>query len=80
MKKKIPKDRNKDIQKLAKRMRALRIKQGYTNYENFAFDKELPRAQYGRYEKGEDIRYSSLIKVINAFGMSLQEFFAEGFE
>ena len=59
MKKKIPKDRNKDIQKLAKRMRALRIKQGYTNYENFAFDKELPRAQYGRYEKGEDIRYSS---------------------
>jgi hypothetical protein len=40
----------------------------------------LPRAQYGRYEKGEDLRFSSLMKVIRAYGISPQEFFSKGFE
>jgi transcriptional regulator with XRE-family HTH domain len=74
------KSKSPDVEKLAKRIQALRVKQGYTNYENFAFEKEIPRAQYGRYEKGEDIRFSSLMKVIKAFGMSPKEFFSEGFD
>ncbi len=69
-----------EVSKLAMRIRSLRIKQGYTNYENFAFDKDLPRAQFGRYEKGEDIRFTSLMKVIKAFGMTPKEFFSEGFD
>ena len=69
-----------DIEKLANRIKSLRIQKGYTNYESFAYDHDIPRAQYGRYEKGEDLRYSSLIKVVNAFGISLQEFFSEGFD
>jgi len=80
MKKKAPKKSNKDVQNLAKRIKALRIKKGYTNYEYFAYDKELPRAQYGRYEKGEDLRFTSLTKIARAFGMSLKEFFSEGFD
>ncbi|MFT3738474.1 MAG: helix-turn-helix domain-containing protein [Breznakibacter sp.] len=69
-----------DLVKLANRIKLLRIKQGYSNYESFAYEKNLPRAQYGRYEKGEDLRYSSLLKVIKALGMTPKEFFAEGFE
>jgi transcriptional regulator with XRE-family HTH domain len=68
------------IKKLADRIRALRTQKGYASYENFAFDKELPRAQYGRYEKGEDIRFSSLVKLVQAFDMTLEEFFSEGFD
>jgi transcriptional regulator with XRE-family HTH domain len=68
-----------ELQKLAQRIRQLRIKKGYSNYENFAYDNDIPRAQYGRYEKGEDLRYSSLIKVIKALDVSIQEFFSEGF-
>jgi len=77
---------NKDIQaeklleKLGSRLRELRKARGYTNYEQFAFDHGLPRAQYGRYEKGQDLRLSSLIKVLTAMEVSLTEFFAEGFE
>jgi len=74
------KAKSPDVERLAKRIQALRIKQGYTNYENFAFEKDIPRAQYGRYEKGEDIRFSSLMKVIRAFGITPQEFFSEGFD
>ena len=73
-------DLKEDLQKLAARIKQLRIKKGYSNYENFAFDHDIPRAQFGRYENGQDLRYSSLIKVIDALGVSLEEFFSEGFE
>lgn len=71
---------NKDLQKLGERIRSLRIEKGYTNYENFAFEHDIPRAQFGRYERGEDLRYSSLLKVCAALGVSVKEFFSKGFE
>ena len=74
------KEDNPDIQKLAKRIKELRIKQGFTSYEYFAYDKGFSRSQYGRYEKGEDLRYSSLMKLIEAFGMTPSEFFSDGFK
>jgi hypothetical protein len=75
--KKLP---NEDLVRLGNRIRSLRIRKGYTNYEYFAFEHNIPRAQFGRYEKGEDLRYTSLLKVIQALGISLQEFFSEGFD
>ncbi len=69
-----------ELSKLAARIKSLRIEKGYTNYENFAYEHGLPRAQYGRYEKGEDLRYSSLVKVVKAFDLTMSEFFSEGFD
>ena len=66
--------------KMGSRLKELRKAQGYTNYEQFAFDHGLPRAHYGRYEKGQDLRFSSLVKVLAALKISLSDFFAEGFE
>ena len=63
----IKKEKDKDkvfIQKLSKRIKQLRINKGYTSYEYFAYDHGISRSQYGRYEKGEDLRVSSLIKLI----------------
>lgn len=71
---------NPELEKLGKRIRELRIKKGYTNYEYFAYEHDIPRSQYGRYETGKDIRYSSLVKVIKALGMTQEEFFSEGFD
>lgn len=65
---------------LAKRIRDLRINTGYTNYEYFAYEKEIGRAQYGRYERGTDMRFTSIVKIAKAFGLTLEEFFSEGFE
>ncbi|UCJ06837.1 hypothetical protein KTO58_24745 [Chitinophaga pendula] len=48
-------------------------------YEYFAYEHEILRAQFGRYEQGKDLRFSSLVKVVAAFGMTLEEFFSEGF-
>ena len=68
------------LQNLGKRLRGLRIERGYSNYEQFAFDHDLPRAQYGRYEQGKDLRFSSLVKVLKALDVTLEEFFREGFD
>lgn len=72
--------KEEDIKKLANRIRELRQEKGYSNYESFAYENNLPRAQYGRYEKGEDLKYSSLLKVIRALGVTPKDFFSEGFE
>lgn len=69
-----------DLEKLGRRIKQLRIQKGYTNYEYFAYDNHISRTQYGRYERGEDMRYSSLLKVVRALGVTLEEFFSEGFE
>ena len=69
-----------EVQKLAKRIKSLRIQKGYKSYENFAFDHGIPRPQYGRYETGTDIRYKSLLKIAQAFDMTLEELFSEGFD
>lgn len=73
-------NKEEELKKLADRIRELRQKKGYSNYETFAYENDLPRAQYGRYEKGEDLKYSSLLKVIKALGITPKEFFSEGFE
>ncbi|AZB34803.1 helix-turn-helix domain-containing protein [Chryseobacterium bernardetii] len=63
------------LKKLGKRIKEVRIAKGYSSYEYFAYEHNISRAQYGRYEKGEDLRFSTLAKVINAFGMTMKEFF-----
>ncbi|MDD7887859.1 helix-turn-helix domain-containing protein [Flavivirga sp. 57AJ16] len=77
---------NKDVytkaqlENLGRRLRQLRKEKGYSNYELFAFENEIPRAQYGRYENGGDLRFSSLLNVLKALNISLEEFFSEGFD
>ncbi len=73
-------DLKNDLKKLGERIKQLRIKKGYTSYEYFAYDHHISRSQFGRYEQGQDLKFSSLLKVVEAFGISLSEFFSEGFE
>jgi transcriptional regulator with XRE-family HTH domain len=75
-----PKKSEKEISLLAQRIKELRKKAGYSSYENFAYDHNITRSQWGRYERGEDMRFSSLVKVCKALDISLKEFFEQGFE
>jgi DNA-binding transcriptional regulator YiaG len=79
-KKAVDKKTDKNIQKLAARIKSIRKAQGFTNADFFAYQNDITRSQYSRYESGEDIRYSSLMKIIKAFKMTPAEFFSEGFE
>lgn len=68
------------LKRLGNRIKELRVKAGYSSYEYFAYEHNISRAQMGRYENGQDLRFSSLVKLTNAFGITLEEFFSEGFE
>jgi transcriptional regulator with XRE-family HTH domain len=75
------KNHNPDLQKLGDRLKKLRIKKGYVSVERFAFDNDLSRVLYSNYESGKgNITYKNLLKVTGALGISLKDFFSEGFD
>ncbi|WP_426328731.1 helix-turn-helix domain-containing protein [Pedobacter sp. R-06] len=65
---------------LGARIRFLREAKGERNYEKFAFKHDLNRTQLWRYENGEDLHFSSLLKVLSALDITLAEFFSDGFD
>ena len=76
IKKKLDKKKDKDIQLLADRLKYLRKAMGHTNADFFAYSVDISRAQYARYEQGEDLRFSTLMRLIKAFKMTPAEFFS----
>ena len=68
---------DKRIITIAKKIKALRKAKGYSSYENFAWDNEIPRVQYWRLEKGTNFTIKSLLKILDAHHISLEEFFKE---
>jgi len=66
-----------NLDKLGKRLVELRLEKGYKNYEQFAFKHDISRSQYGRYENGQDLRFSSLCKVLKALDVTFEEFFKD---
>ena len=69
-----------EMQRLGQRIKILRIARGYNSAEAFALDHDISRTHYGRWERGSNITYINLIKLTRAFGISLEEFFSEGFD
>jgi transcriptional regulator with XRE-family HTH domain len=84
MKKRGPRPKSKtpdpSVVLLGKRIRSLRKAAGYTSHEAFAWEHGFARAQYLAYEHGRDLQFSTLLRIVRAFNMSLNEFFEEGFE
>lgn len=68
------------LENLGQRLKKLRKAKGFKNYEKFAYEHDIARAQYGRYEKGSDLRFGTLLKIIEIHGITVAEFFSEGFE
>jgi len=64
--------------KIGMKLKKKRKELGYTSYETFSYDISVNRTQYGKYEAGStDLQLSSLLKVVNAMGLTLEEFFSE---
>ncbi|MDN5215567.1 XRE family transcriptional regulator [Fulvivirgaceae bacterium BMA12] len=70
-----PQDDNKRINAIADRIKKLRIDAGYKSYQRFAIENELDPRQYFRVEKGQNLKLSSLFRILNIHGVSLSEFF-----
>lgn len=64
-----------NYKKIGTRIKQLRVKAGYSSAEKFAYEYEISRTQYARYELGVDMQISSLLKITAAHQMTLHEFF-----
>ncbi|MBT1698664.1 helix-turn-helix domain-containing protein [Fulvivirgaceae bacterium PWU4] len=65
------------LEKAGRKLTELRIQKGYKSHETFAFDYDLPRAQYWRLEKGKvNFTIKTLIKVLSIHKLTVEEFFA----
>lgn len=63
------------LKTIGQRLKYFRIKAGYSNYEYFAYDHNISRPQYGKYEAGANIQLNTLIKILKAMNVTLEEFF-----
>lgn len=63
------------LKKIGERLKFFRKKAGYTNSEYFAYDHNISRPQYAKYEAGANIQLNTLIKILKAMNISLNEFF-----
>jgi transcriptional regulator with XRE-family HTH domain len=64
-------------QKIADKIKELRIQKGYTSHENFAWDYNINRVQYWRIEKGSNITIKTLLTILDIHGISLTDFFKD---
>jgi hypothetical protein len=71
---------DKRILKVSEKLKKLRITSGYSSYENFAFDNDIPRRSYWRMENGTNFRIESLLKILDVYKISLEDFFSKDFE
>ena len=69
----------KALKKIGQRLKYYRKKAGYSNYEYFAYENDLSRPQYGKYEAGANIQLNTLMKILKALNVSLEDFF-KGFD
>lgn len=65
------------MREIGLRLRKIRIEKGYTSYEFFAWEHKIPRVQYYNMEKGKNFTMKSLLRVLDALGVSPAEFFIE---
>lgn len=65
------------IQKIAEKLKKLRKDAGFSNYEEFAWENDIGRAQYWRIEKGANFTIVTLLKILDAHKISLKDFFSD---
>ncbi len=69
-------DPKEELKKIGVRLKKFRKKTKYSSPDKFAYEHDINRSQYGKYEAGsEDLRMSSLINVLNKLGLTLEQFF-----
>ncbi|NDV79696.1 helix-turn-helix domain-containing protein [Dysgonomonas sp. 511] len=76
IKKKSQISKDSRLAEIGNRVRALRKANTNLSAEDFANEKGFDRVQYSRIENGANITMKTLLKVVDAHNMTLEEFFS----
>lgn len=63
------------LEEIGRRIKELRVKKGYKSAEIFAYEHGLNRVSYWRMEKGCNLTITSLLRLLDIHGITLEEFF-----
>ncbi|OYU80450.1 MAG: transcriptional regulator [Flavobacterium sp. BFFFF1] len=66
-----------NLDKVANKIKQLRINMGYSSHETFANDKDINRVQYWRIEKGHNITLKTFFKILAIHNLTPEEFFKD---
>jgi len=70
-----------EFKKIGLRLKYLRKSKGFTSPDKFAYENNLNRSQYGKYEAGSaNITIGTLINILNCFNVSMSDFFNEDYD
>jgi transcriptional regulator with XRE-family HTH domain len=75
LKKSITDEEKVVLKKIGERLKKFRKEAGYSNYEYFAYEHNISRPQYGKYEAGANIQLNTLIRILKHLNVSMEEFF-----
>jgi transcriptional regulator with XRE-family HTH domain len=75
LKKSITDEEKVVLKKIGERLKKYRKEAGYSNYEYFAYEHNISRPQYGKYEAGANIQLNTLIRILEHLNVSMEEFF-----
>lgn len=75
LKKSITEEEKVVLKKIGERLKKYRKEAGYSNYEYFAYEHNISRPQYGKYEAGANIQLNTLIRILKHLNVSMEEFF-----
>ena len=65
-----------EFKKIGLRLKKLRKAKVYSSPDKFAYENNLNRSQYGKYEAGRaNITIGTLINILNCFDINLTDFF-----
>lgn len=65
------------IEKISAKIRKLRIAKGYKSHETFAYEHGIDRTQWGKIERGINMKMSSLHTALKALEITPAEFFKD---
>jgi predicted transcriptional regulator len=65
------------IAQIASKLKKIRIEKGFSSYENFAYENDLPRVQYWRMEKGTNFTIKNLLRILEIHNITIEDFFKD---
>lgn len=71
-------DFKKTLEEIGQKLLRMRKEKGYTSYEDFTLDFDMPRVHYWRIEKGKaNFTFKTLSKVLEIHNLTIEEFFCQ---
>jgi transcriptional regulator with XRE-family HTH domain len=67
------------FRRIGARLKHYRKSMGYDNYEKFANAFNIPRATYGKHERGVNLTMKSLLRYLRVMKINEKEFFGDGY-